>query len=637
MSKISPVCGMRTNHISRAVKKLPPDVHVFCPRENNDDHDTYEEDEGDVNQAIDEGRRNQILRARDRRKNFVQCTQLLAFDGDDSVPYQTAIYRILETNLKRCDTCVRRYYLERINFVAQLRQDYAEPEIQDFLSILDRRDIARIKEGLTNAANTLRSIPENKRGVGSLEYPDLVSLFEAFHCRKFHENETLLAQYFDEPFKLIQTRKALKLPDILPATTFFLFDANQDRMSWAVGSWQRLARSPSELEWDYAVKETLQKKIHACNSPSSSNKLWSALNVITSKLDRDSIAHKLFDLNPPFYKLTLDHLAQPTYSIPSIVQTLVAVLQKAPEFFWQSMGSISSKQLVESMFGSPNFNHCLERGSREGAHPALNVLAWIDPFLRSLKTEERPTACRTLVDQLFLRIRVETLSKELRIKCLGEAVRAMLYTITTFSTDRPCRLATSKLVLSDALDIVSSHIDELLNRKDGMETEDIRNDIMGVVRNTLALECDCIKTDYENLISWRPLPPHALTSYTQHLWTVVTESLSRNDTTLSRAVLTGTTPLTGLDEIHLKEKQNGDRSTKDAAKMKQAFDQFSTYNSVFRSVQTAVSKVLEKLTLFDPPHFDELFKEQQTSLVLFAALFSGHEPTYQAAVDSTLR
>ena len=194
--------------------------------------------------------------------------QLLAYDGSESEQYQRYIWERIDEALGNCDICIRNYYVARMHFLTNLREDYEEDDINLFFDIIHRRDISRITDGLEGARKTLQSLPEAKRGTSALDMRHLHAVFEALVCEKIPQRmKPLVAQHFDEPFRLIQTRKPLRIREILPATVRFLFDRNHFRLNWANSIWARIERSPTKMEWSWALKDFLEDKIRVSTEP----------------------------------------------------------------------------------------------------------------------------------------------------------------------------------------------------------------------------------------------------------------------------------------------------------------------------------------------------------------------------------
>ncbi|KAJ9495750.1 DEAD-box type RNA helicase [Exophiala xenobiotica] len=613
------------------IKQLPAGKHLLCPREDDDDLDRYEDErdpDADVEGKDDPERIARIEETKTRRKKFISSLQLLAYDGEQSEQYQNYIWDTLDEALAKCDVCIREYYIAKVDFLTALREDYEEEDINNFFSIINRRDVQRIIRGLDSADTTLQSLPEPQRMTSALTPKDLHGLYEALICEVFLQNETLLKQHFDGPFKAIQTRRPLKMREILPAATRFLFDTNSARLVWASSIWQRLDRFLRDIEWDWAIKDFLQEKLQQASDPNDVTRLWSALKLIVSKLDERMITYKLFDLQPNLCTTALNHLAKRSGAVPFIVQTLQDILDKAPDAFWQAMGSISSQTIVEQVFASPQFNKHLQDSAKPPAtkcDPKVNndVISWISSFLSSLKPANRPAAAQTIVAQLFERINNRNLELAARLRCFETAVTVLLSTVMCFTGNQDDQKNVERLVLSDTLNLIGHRLDELLNPNDpalaeavGQET---RTNVLNLTKNAVALECQCLKADFETLSTKGHLR-HGSSSYTPELWTAIINNLRDSDPHLSSSALLGIMALPGLEQIRIREGSS-------------AIQEKKSFNSIFDKLTGMLGKVLERISEFSPSHLDLLFKAQETSMPLIAALFSPDQSTYLAAID----
>lgn len=550
--------------------------------------------------------------------------QLLAYDGPEGEQHQRYIWERLDEALGNCDLCIRQYYIAKLDFLSELREEYEESDIKTFFALINRRDIQRIETGLDATAKVLREIPEQKRGPSALEPKQLHAVFEALICQVFLQDETKLKEHFDEPFRLIQSKKPLRIREYLPATAKFLFDSNTRRIEWATGTWNRIERSPSDIEWTWAIKDIVQTNLQQATSPEAIARFWSALVVIVGKLDEHQITYNLCDLVPNVCTTALNHLARPTLAIGFITKTIKSIIEKAPDAFWSSMGSISSATIVEQVFASPRYNKVLENQvAQQNSIYEIDSLSWIASFVESLKPANRPAACQTIVYQLFERVKNKDLDLKSRQVCFEMSVKVILQTIISFSDDERNRQSVERLVLCDALNIISHRIDDLLRPTDlafsDAQNESIRSDVLSVVRNSLALECQCLKSDFETLHT-KESQRHESSSYSADIWKAVVDNLSEDDVKLSSAALLGIMPLPGLEKFRV-------RGGKELSK------QQLSYNSTFEKLTGMVSKMLERLSEFKPDHLDILFRAQDTSMSLVAALFSADQSTYEAAIE----
>ena len=591
-----------------ALKKVPPAVHIFCPRLSDEDRGDHDE--------------KQERESQERRDQFFTALPLLAFDGEECRPYHAWIYETLDTQLAKCEACIRRYHLGKIGFKAQLLQDYEDDEVKQFLDIINRRDLERIKNGLDSATKRLEPLPPQERSPKVLDNAQLFALYETLHCEAFYTSEDLLKAHFDKPFKLVQTHRELKIKEVLPAVTKFLFSQDTHRLNWAVKTWLRLDRSPTDEEWEWAIKDILVSELNAIRDDTGLVRYWSGLRVIIGKLSAEQIRLKLFDLGFNFPRMCLDHLARRTAAIPQITQSLKILWSKAPDAYWQALPSVSAATVAEQVFASPSFDKALETyAASTNMNASFDVLSWIDALLNALQPGTRPPATRTLTHQLFNRVKSAQLSEAAKQVCFEWAVKSLVTTILSFSDDEATRNSAGRPVLSDALATVSTHLPSILAfqlSRDDAGSPSVRDQVITLVRNSLALDCILLKSDYEALSISKPKAQNS--SHTPELWRTVNRYLDADRHDLSMALLRSTMALAGLEQFPIK----ADTSCK-AEK--------ESFNTMFAKVEELLSQCIDHLAEFPAKHLDPLFTQQDTNMALMALLFSSNDSIYQATVE----
>ena len=559
---------------------------------------------------------------------------LIAYDGVDTEPYKNYIWARLNDTLSKCDLCIPAYYLAKIEMGEALQQQFEEDEVKSFFEIIDNVDIERIVTGLDRAKRTLLAVPQASRSLSCLDQAALFSIFEALSCDAFLSREDLLRQHFDEPFKLIQEKKSLRTRDYVPAATRFLFDPEPHRFTWASNAWTRYDRPPTEIEWSWTVRHSLQKQFRSCyeyRSPDSVSRLWNGLRFIVRRLDPHQITHHLRNLEPDVSKLALDHLAVKTSGLKFIIQTVKLILEKASSDFWDAMGSISPTTVLEQIFGSPCYETLLSDNNPpagfETASNSSQMLSWLIPFLASLKPANQIQACRALAAQLFNRACDEDLNVEARAMCRKAALQVFFRVLQQFLNNPQVCTSVGTVVLSDILDLIGQHmrsvISSSLNRRysvnfqEGNVLDEMGSLAMDVVRCALELECQMLKVAHQALNNPKPLQS-AGTKCSPEIWRVVADNLCDEDVRLSEAVIRGTIPLPGLERITSRHPVN---LTKESTQ----------YNETYDKIVRFVTRVLEKLADFSPEHLDHLYKAPETSMPLLAALLSGERDVSMAA------
>lgn len=571
---------------------------------------------------------NRIQEATIRREKFLSCMQLLAFSSDEVEQQQQWIWRRLDETLEKCEMCVKKYYYGKIWLMERLGESYDESDVARFSKLLEECDIKRITKGLSRATETLRALSPEKRFLNTLDRAALLSIFETLSSEAMLNDETLLSQYFDEPFKLIQTRRVLKVPDYVPAVTRFLFDSNEDRCVWATNAWSRFKKPPTTAEFDFAIKRHLLSALGAAScqpiQANSIQKLWYGLERIVAALNREQITHNLRALDIDACRLAVEHLSLPLPSLRHLLRTVALFLKKAPNDFWDAMQTISPQAVIEQVFSNPQFITfmVLQDGKFESS-PVKDMLSWISPLMSSLKAAHQPQACRFLVNQLLQELQTERFSFPDAIKyhCFREGLEILVYTLRSFTDHESSRGTVGRVVLSEILEVVTKNIHRVLEPPRfsvAQSHEDISSLGLDVIRNALGLECQSLKTDYESLLHQKETMQHAVSTCSNDIWNGVIRNLREDNIPLSRAALLGILTLVGLEKFSGKAGVTPERTQ---------------FNIIYGQVTHLACQVLERLGDFKAEHLDDLFQRQDTNSALISALFSADLNTYQAAVN----
>lgn len=605
--------------VCRELQALPPELHILCPRQRHDDFNRY--DDQDSSSIVQEAER--------RKEKFLLCMRILAFHQEGLSELQDWIWRKLDAALSICDVCIRKYYTGKIWLMEKLKEQYDDEEIEKFFRMLDDWDIKRITHNLKAAENELKAVPREKIGLNVLQTSSLLAIFECMSCEAMLRNDALLREHFDTPFNLIQTNRTLKLTDYIPALSYFLFDPNQNRNAWAVHVLSRIRRAPTADEFDWALKEGLFRALAVVTSqqvpePDSVQRLWRGMQLIVAQLDKEQITHHLRALEIDPCRLSVEHLSIPLPSLRYLLTTIQIILEKAPGDFWDAMQAISPQAIAEQVFYNPQLDKFLLQANAEEPYSksALkDMLSWIMPFMYSLKGANKTSACRFLVAQLFKRALDSKFPNVSRHRCLQTALSVLLHTLRSFTDNESSRGSVTRIVLSETLEVVSEHISVILNPPkldlEPSEQEPIMLTCMDVIRNTLALECQSLKTDYEVILREKTLQ-HGVSTYSQSIWDAVVQNLRADNLPLSSAALRGILDLVGLERFPSKSEDTREKEN---------------FNLIYSKLTQLSCQIFEKLADFSPAHLNKLFVSQDTCSALVSGLFSADPNTYQAAVD----
>ncbi|KAF7592102.1 DEAD-box type RNA helicase [Aspergillus hancockii] len=608
------------------LQALPDSVHILCPRQHDDDHARYD----DADEVDESGKKvaELVAEATTRREKFLSCMRILAYNEEGVAELQTWIWRKLDDTLEKCDLCIKQYYTGKIWLMEQLKENYDDEDIEKFSRMIDECDIKRITRNLTNATAKLKGVPPQEIGLHVLDRASLLSIFESLSCDAMLRNDNLLQEHFDEPFRLIQTKRSLKVSDYIPAVTRFLFDPNQSRSFWAIQAWMRYARPPTNTEFDWAVKEGLLGALRSASQQPIQvaviQRLWRGMQLVVKRLDKDQITHHLRALEIDPCRLSVEHLGIQSPGLRFTLNTVQIFLEKAPGDFWDAMQTISPQAIVELVFYNPQLDAFLMQateGESFEKSAMKDMLSWINPFMSSLKGAHQPSACRSLVYQLLDRLQESHFPNLARYHCFHIGLSSLLYTLRSFTDHESSRGSVARVVLSETMEVVSANIGRILEPpkfevEQGRQRE-ISTLCMDVIRNTLALECQSLKSDYEVILRHNTLQ-HGVSTYSAPIWDSVVRHLHEDNLPLSTSALLGILPLVGLEKF----------STKGGASQEKTH-----FNMIYGHLTHLSCQIIERLADFKPEHLDELFKSQDTSSALISALFAADLNTYQAAVD----
>ncbi|OJJ38146.1 hypothetical protein ASPWEDRAFT_24112 [Aspergillus wentii DTO 134E9] len=608
------------------LQALPDSVHILCPRQHDDDHDLYD----DLSQVDESGKSvaDLVAEATSRKEKFLSCMRILAYNQEGVEELQAWIWRKLDDSLEKCDLCIKRYYTGKIWLMERLKESYDDEDIEKFARMIDDWDIKRITRNLTVATAKLKEVAPEKIGLAVLDRASLLSIFESLSCEAMLRSDSLLQQYFDEPFRLIQTKRTLKVSDYIPAVSRFLFDSNQSRSYWAIQAWMRYTRAPTTEEFDWAIKEGLLDALRTASQQPLQiaviQRLWRGMQLVVRRLDKDQITHHLRALEIDPCRLSVDHLAIQSPSLRFLLNTIQIFLEKAPGDFWDAMQTISPKAIVEQIFYNPQLDAYLMQtteGEPFEKSAMKDMLSWINPFMSSLKGAHQPEACRFLVYQLLNRLQDPRLPNLSRYHCFHIGLTSLLHTLRSFTDHESSRGSVARIVLSETMGVVSENINRILDPpkfavEQGRQQE-ISSLCMDVVRNTLALECQSLKSDYEVILRYNTLQ-HGVSTYSAAIWDAVVRHLHEDNLPLSTSALLGILPLVGLEKFPTKGEASREKTH---------------FNMIYGHLTHLSCQIIERLADFKPAHLDELFKSQDTSSALISAFFAADLNTYQAAVD----
>jgi senataxin len=471
----------------------------------------------------------------------------------------------------------------------------------------------------------------------------LTALYEALCSASYQTSEEKLRCNFDEPFKLVQERRDLRIGDLLPAMTRFLFGADHTRRKFAKAAWQVLDRKLTQKTFEWAVHDALTDAIQSVsqqNAPiSEARQFWEGLLLILMELDVGLITHSLraMEVYPNVYHLALQHLGRYDSEeiLISIIEALRILLLKSPKDFYAAYDAISATTIAEQIFANRAFEGLLASSEYQGLleYAAISpALTWVSPFVQSLPAAHQYELCRSLLHHFFERLQAKNLTKASKLECFKAGLNALLTTLVTF-VDNEYKIndSTPFIVVNNLLGLVDQYRLTIVDCANlgSSSKEDVELSRLGmqVIRNSLSLCCKSILAEFEALDSNEDIR-HGLDSHSQSIWEAVLDGFRRDNTEMAKNVLSGLHPLVGLDKLKPRGRQDKGKSDEDPLlKCKIRF------NREFVQVVEVISRVFQRLSDFTPTSLQPLCMKEATAYSLFAGLTPPDQATYEACVE----
>lgn len=615
------------------MQALPKGAHWFCPRLSPNDTSDYSEGEDGDAAAGDADKRDharKVDKAKQRQSLALNCMQIIAFDGSDAESLKQEYQKDLDLQLGRCDACVKSYYRALPGHLESLESDFDADAVEAFRQTVNNMNIARIVKGLNAIKKELLALPPEKRGVGSLDQAGCLAIFEPLCCAPFLHDENLLQKYFDEPFKLVQTKKRLKMTYFTPAITSFLFSSSEDRYNWAYTTAVRYKKPLTQLDFDWSIRDFLHEAAERVNISNVDKDFlpafWNGARLLIGKLDKDLITHSLRAMDSDIYRLALEHLQIDSEGFLDLVGTLQLLLLKAPNDFWDAMGAISPVTIVEQIFNAPAVERIACETGRNGStelDDLQDILLWVEPFLASIKAINRVSACRALVHQLILRFQTNRYSQLAKDYCYTLGLRVLDETLRSLLESQSSKNPISEATISEVLEVVEQQIPSICADIRSLRASTTRTDAaqlgLQIIQHAISLDCRVLKVDFERVNSKQPLQHHKNTK-SAALWQSITQNITKKDSELAIIVLLGCRELTGLEPMVV---PNGKHMSSDWRHFNETFDRICGY----------VADVLEKVTDFPERDLRALLQNLNKASALFATLFSANREVQEGALE----
>lgn len=610
---------------------LDENIHWFCPRNGPEDGGVYYDEDvhGTPAAEVKEegGRQAKIEEAQNRTTKVLDCCTILAFDGGEAEQYQNQLKDSLRNQLKRCDICVRVFHRSRGQLRTNLESQYDTEEVAQFMRRLDDMNIQRISQGLDSASEMLLDLPPEQRNITAAGDAGMYALFEALNCLPFLNDEDVLRQHFDKPFQLVQTKKKIKLPNYAPGMAFFLFSTNLDRSAWALKNFATIKRPLTGVEFEYGVKASLEQALPRVTMAFLEDKFlplfWRGMRAILQKITKDVITNHLRGMNVNLYVTALDHFVVDASHFDDLTASFKILIEVSPSDFWDAFGACTPQQIIEQFFKSPTLERVLNiTNEKEPLKLEEEKLAWLSPFLKSIKPTNLVPPVRAAADQLLKRCQKEQYSNYARntawrqgLRCLAEALQNLRGGVR----GGPVLTHMAELIAKDYIKLVMQELDGI-ELKDEMRIDVSIGLSLLIVKEVLAIDVQSLTYDHAFIFQTKGLD-HELGISSLDSWKMTMRAVKPGHAALPIAIFQSVQGLLPLEAFASRQVNAAPRQAQD-------------WNSALNRVVTiAADDFFERLQAFTPDHLVEIYREQEGANGILAMLFSGDDRLHNATMN----
>ncbi|CAK7202909.1 DEAD-box type RNA helicase [Sporothrix eucalyptigena] len=567
------------------LERIPPEVHLFCPRTSDDDQDDYDDptaggaslspDEKAVRQArLDDGRRRLQLTS--------WASLILGINRNQADRWLDDWIRRTESFLVKCDGCVRAWHMERKALKDRLLKEFDEETANIMEGRLHTYDTERITRGLKRAVTLLETHgPMSSAKLVALDAPAVLAFYEALCCVEYlslPENR----QLFNYVFQKTQEKKPLKIASaVIPTMTVFLFQPDPLRCTFARTAWER--RPPQSLtpeQFDWAVSDHLADAIEAVSRPDAADadieRFWDGFLLLLDAMSPDLVLHSLRGMQIPIdvYQLAVKHLERLSDEVLArVLRALCALMDKSAKAFWDALSLMNPPQLPMFVCASPAFAPFLARSfepsmqlvpdnSAGHARPRVPLLvAFVHSLMRSLNRNQRADVCDYFLN-IFLTSNASpavTATREGHSTCIAAGLNALQMTLDGYLDARYRLTAESALFVNTVINNTVRHHDYVV-RSANLHPGDRYNiglsqAAVGVIESALALDTRAIQDEWMVLQQNARVPTGGNERRSNQLWDGFRAALAPGRLDLARVMLSATLSLRGIQRFSPKKRQ----------------------------------------------------------------------------------
>ncbi|KAI1764908.1 SEN1 N terminal-domain-containing protein [Hypoxylon sp. FL1150] len=617
------------------LRNFPKGSHRCCAKISEEDDENYDDPAPSATISVTE-KQKRIQYGKDRLDQAYRCSLVLGLSPDATGGLGREFEDQVGTALRSCASCARNWHKGRKPFLKDISQNYDDNVVSEMEDRLNQFDFRRITRGLEGAAEFINAhggVAGQSTFIKEEKTELLIALYESICCMPYlslPENRT----HFNYVFEAIQKRKILKLNEILPTMTFFLFDENETRNKFAIHSFSRQVSITAE-DFDWAINDNLTNAITKANemytSPQYLLRFWQAFLYILGVLDEKLILHSLraMTIQPSIYELLIAQLPL-INSVPVLkllLKTFCALIEKSPKAFWGAYSQYPQSSIAERILGGPAFKTLLSQADEHDMmYEIPAAISWVRPFVESIPAHHKSEICDTLLHR-FLQVhaRDPNMTHGAQMTCNLAAMEALSSTLGAFAAPSYKLHAISSTIHTNPVLNSTIRYKDIIISAASLPLDNQQNNTMlqaglSVIKFALALDSRIIVEEFNALHHSDDHVQREVKRDSLGLWDTFLDLLQPGADDLARAMLVASGPLISVEIFRPLKKQF-------LTPVKREF------NAEFKKTTEVIGRVIERLTDFGEATLRQFCLDPSTVLPIVGALIHGDEYINQAGAS----
>ncbi|KAI0405568.1 SEN1 N terminal-domain-containing protein [Xylaria palmicola] len=617
------------------LREIPPSLHLFCPRVSADDDEIYEDPDA-VSSITPDEKQQRIDSGQERLDLMYNCSLILGLSREAAGPHRPEFDSRCDAFLMTCASCVRNWHKGRAAFLKDITPIYEDSVVDEMRDRLNQFDFDRITQGLAAAEKFILArdgIVTQSTFIKEGQADLLVSIYESLCCIAYLSTPGN-RKHFNFVFTTIQQRKPLKLYEVLPTTTIFLFDEDQTRRDFAIQTFQRRP-IVTKSDFDWAIHDSLSDAILKANSKNTDDstllRIWEGFLHILDVLEENIAMECLrgMTVTPSIYELMISQMPQ-LQSAPvlrAVLKAFCGLIRKSPKGFWDAYNQWSPPAILEQIIRSPAFRPLLlQSGEHDMTPDGPAAISWVKPLIDSISPNQKTDVCDKLVHHLLGDFAIDPrMSPEGKSACYRGATEALSSSLAGFVSPKYRLHAGSSTIHTNALLNLTLKYKDLIIQLAELPASDPQQASMSkaalaVVGSALALDSRITAEECNALQENESHVQREVKRNSPGLWEAFLEILQPGAYELAKVMLLAFVPLITVEVF---------RPLKNI-KLSQIKLEF---NTEFQKTAEVFGRVVDRMADFNQTALGQICLEPATMYPVVATLVYGEEPVNQAGAS----